>query len=78
MKLQTLIQNELQAQSQASQAATKLLVAFVEKLELILQTQASGDSQDQENSELVSAAASIGSQSQNQLIIDNQAVYKTM
>lgn len=50
-RLETLIQSELSTPDQPNQATVKLLVAFVEKLDLILQTQTSGQPSDQENSE---------------------------
>jgi hypothetical protein len=46
-----LMQSELSTPDQPNQATVKLLVAFVEKLDLILQTQTSDQPSDQENSE---------------------------
>ena len=77
-RLNGLIQTELSTQDQPNQATVKLLVAFVEKLDLILQTQMSNQSSDQENSESIQITANVGNQKQHELIIENQSVYKTL
>lgn len=77
-RLKILIQTELLTQDQPNQVTIKLLVAFVEKLDLILQTQISYQCSDQGNSESIKIIANVGIQKECELIIENQTVYKTL